>query len=263
MLQERNNEQDELRRRNSILDKTMREKEVFELEIARLREMVRNRDKEIEDIQSRKPDAELRARELLSLEGAIKDRDSKIEMLKKELDRISDLEGKRSKEREAEIKYLKELLDERNKELHRLKRNMDDSSQLDSKIRDYENKITLFMNEIERLNRILKEKTTEADSLFRSLEICEEDKKIIERQLKQYQEDNEHLERQLGELKLRGLGSGNKESNLGNQTYLKAEVDRLNQLIIDKNRETDNIKQDLQLRIFRLGIGKNKITIFI
>lgn len=192
VLKEKASEIEEWRLKYSKLEASIRDREGLEVEIFKLKEILQVKIRELDEWKSRYAKMEVYLSENSGLEGKIQDYENKIFNLMKEIERLGQvLQGKITELDEArgkisrletynrdtevlerELRNMKEILggklienDDLRANNTKLEYHLSEKGNYDDKLREYEDKVSLLANELEKMSRFLREKTEENEEL--------------------------------------------------------------------------------------------------
>ena len=276
-LREKMGEIEEWRVRYSRLESNVRDREGLEIEIIRLKELLQGKLKELDDWKSRYGKLEVYVSENSGLQARIEDYEGKIITLSKELERlgqalqmkISECDEARTRVSrletvnrdgdvlEKELRNMKEIVgvkllenDDLRTNNSRLEFLLSEKGNYDGKMREYEDKISLLANELEKLSRYLREKTEENEELRNHLakqDNGNRDKDFINNEIIRLKEilslkltEIEELRQKLSQIPQLKQELKVQEANINS---LNGELMKYNQQIIpEKTHQIENLK---------------------
>jgi len=192
VLKEKMEEIEDWRVKYSRLESSQRDSMSLQEELRRLSEILQNKLREIDEWRSRYAKLEIYLAENSSSNEKFEDYERKIDKLTKEIERLGVVLQDKMKENEEirvalqrletklrdnevlekELRNMKEILggkllenDDLRANCSRLEYLLNEKGNYDGKLREYEDKISLLANELEKISRILSEKMEENEEL--------------------------------------------------------------------------------------------------
>ena len=292
-LREKMAEIEEFRVKYSRIESNLRDRDTLEQEIARLKDILSGKLRELDDWKSRYVKLELFLQENAGFQGRFTDYEMKIQALSKELERtggflqekiveldearirISRLETmcRDSEILEKELRNMKEILGGKlveNDDLRgnntRLEYLLAEKGGFEEKLREYEDKISLLAGELEKMSRVLREKTEENDELRNFIaknENGNRDKDYANNEILRLKEilngklqETDDLRQKLSQIsplkqEIKGLENVRNSMNL--------EINRLSAIINEKNQ----VIETMRLRLLGFEGDSTEISILL